>query len=91
MKKISKAAAAMAVGIACAMPAMAQEDAGQTTSATANIENPATDDDDRSMGWIGLLGLVGLLGLKRKRHEHHVEHRAEYRPDVRNPHHHPSR
>ena len=84
MKKISKAAAALSLGIACAMPVMAQD-----SSTTQSTTTPATTqsmgagpsdmqrvevDNDRDMGWIGLLGLAGLLGLRRKKHDDRHDH-----------------
>ncbi|HET8746420.1 MAG TPA: WGxxGxxG family protein [Ramlibacter sp.] len=87
---ISRLAAVVTLGAACAMPVMAQDSSTTTTTPSNDSQSTATQtmgagpdsmdtrgDNDRDMGWIGLLGLVGLLGL-RGRHHHHddrMEHR----------------
>jgi MYXO-CTERM domain-containing protein len=81
MNKLSRIAAVVALGTACALPVMAQDTSTQSTSSPdtqatttqsmgAGPETMDRQDNGRDMGWIGLLGLAGLLGLRRK-HDHH--------------------
>ncbi len=54
--------AALAIGLAAAMPL-----AAQTTGSPGG--QPATtvqQDDGFDWGWLGLLGLIGLAGLRRR-------------------------
>jgi hypothetical protein len=91
MKKASQFAAVLALASACAMPVLAQTSSSssstqpsttQTPAASTQAmgapgdDRPATRDNDRDMGWIGLLGLAGLLGLRRKHdRDDHVDRR----------------
>ena len=65
---------AIALGLACALPAAAQNAAESntattTTPSTTTVRNDAASrgDDHGNWGWLGLLGLAGLFGLRRNR------------------------
>ncbi|SMB97055.1 WGxxGxxG family protein [Deinococcus hopiensis] len=53
---------ALALGFA-SMPALAQDNAAETTTTNATTQN---DDGGMDWSWLGLLGLAGLAGLRRK-------------------------
>ena len=87
MRKLSKVAAVVTLGAACAMPVLAQDSSTNTTTQPSTTETPTTQtmgagptDDGRpverrdgmDLGWLGLLGLAGLLG--RRKHDRHVHH-----------------
>lgn len=64
---------AFSLGVACAMPAVAQTSTGSTTTGAARAPTTVSTTDrreDRDWGWIGLLGLIGLAGLMRKKDTH---------------------
>lgn len=49
-----------------AVPAFAQVDTTTPDTTTVPADETADDDQDFSLGWLGLLGLIGLAGLTRK-------------------------
>jgi MYXO-CTERM domain-containing protein len=85
MKKLSHIAAAVSLGLACAMPAMAQ-DSGSASSTTTPSTTVQSTPDTQSMGAgpddmdttartdgdrdLGWIGLLGLAGLLGLRRRH---------------------
>ena len=67
----ARAALVISMGLACTLPAQAQNTAAGDTTATTTTQTVPVEED-RDFGWIGLLGLAGLLGLRRKKEEHIV-------------------
>jgi hypothetical protein len=69
------AAAALVLGLACALPAAAQNTGGAGTTVAPNtpgaLSAPIGGDRDRDWGWLGLLGLLGLAGLRGRRDDRH--------------------
>ena len=66
--------AAISLGLASAMPVLAQP----TDSGSAANQGQS---ENRDWGWLGLVGLVGLAGLMRRR----PEDQTGYGPTTRNP------
>jgi len=70
LNKMRNSLLAAAVGIACAMPAIAQTPGtggGGTAGTTGGGDATTTQRSGgyHNWGWLGLLGLVGLFGLRR--------------------------
>jgi hypothetical protein len=68
MNRLISRASAVALAIACSLPAFAQTTGGGTGGGgtTAQTNSDRNDDDGFDPGWLGLLGLIGLAGLKRR-------------------------
>jgi MYXO-CTERM domain-containing protein len=70
MKQNGSRAVVIALGLALAVPAAAQQGSQQQGSqqqSAAGVQSAASrDDNDTDWGWLGLLGLIGLVGLRRR-------------------------
>ena len=59
----------LALGIACAFPAGAQQSSSTQDSSqqsAASGQSAPEERKDNNWGWLGLLGLIGLAGLRRR-------------------------
>ena len=96
MKKVTQAIAALSVGVACAMPVLAQDTSSSTTASSSPQTTSAPDTTTMGAGPgdagmtreadndrdLGWIGLLGLAGLLglRRRHHHDDHHRANMHP-----------
>lgn len=61
---------AVAFGVACAMPAVAQQTPPNNAGGSPQRVEAAPHDHGFPWGLLGLLGLAGLMGMKRKEDVH---------------------